>query len=100
MPLDEPFLLVYVLNMSYHPIDTVSFVIHRSLFGIIACNFRSLSKSTGRDLISAGKSGADELNSITYSSTVYKTLHDCIQKLARQYMDIVFQLQDNIQILT
>ena len=40
----------------YYTIDAVS------LFSIIACNFHSLSKSTGRDLISAGKSGADELN--------------------------------------
>ena len=49
-------------NIIYYTIDAVSFVIHRPLFSIIACNFHSLSKSTGRDLISAGKSGADELN--------------------------------------
>ena len=34
-----------------YTIDAVAFVIHRPLFSIIACNFHSLSKSTGRDLI-------------------------------------------------
>ena len=35
----------------YYMIDAVSFVVHRPLFSIFACNFHSLSKSTGRDLI-------------------------------------------------
>ena len=40
-----------VCKRAYYTIDTVCFVIHRPLFSIIACNFHSLSKSTGRDLI-------------------------------------------------
>ena len=46
--------------MTRETMGFVSCVRHKT--SLIACNFHSLSKSTGRDLISAGKSGADELN--------------------------------------